>query len=93
MSDAYTIEVDYDPPKRPRVRVLGPKLRLARGKTRLPHVFPKGDLCLHVNGEWRPDQRISEFIIPWISFWLYFYETWLETGEWLGGGHEPDGVK
>jgi hypothetical protein len=25
-------------------------------------------------------------VIPWISEWLYFYELWLVTGEWLGGG-------
>jgi hypothetical protein len=34
--------------------------------------------------------RISEYIVPWISLWLFFYETWLITGEWLGGGHEPN---
>jgi hypothetical protein len=93
ISDAYTVQLEYDPPARPRVCVLRPELRLAEGKTKLPHVFAEGDLCLHLRGEWRPDQKISEFIIPWISFWLYFYEVWLETGEWLGGGHEPNGAK
>ena len=88
-SDIYTVQLDYDPPTRPRVRVLRPELRLAKGKTKVPHVFAEGDLCLHLKGEWRPDQRISEFIIPWISLWLYFYEVWLETGDWLGEGHEP----
>ena len=43
--------------------------------------------------DWRPDQKISEFIIPWIAVWLYFYEVWHITGEWLGGGHEPEGAK
>ena len=88
-SDRYTVELSYDVPVRPRVRVLQPELRLAPGYTKLPHVFPGNDLCLHVAGDWRPDQRISEFIVPWISFWLFFYEVWLATGEWFGGGHEP----
>ncbi len=88
-SERYTIEISYSVPSRPRVRVLRPRLRLAPGRIKLPHVFPENDLCLHVTGEWRPDQRISEFIVPWICFWLSFYETWLATGEWLGRGHEP----
>jgi hypothetical protein len=89
LSDAYTIELRYDFPKRPRIQVLKPALQLAPGHTRLPHVYEENDLCLHVPGEWRPDLRIDQFIVPWISFWLYFYEIWLATGEWLGGGHEP----
>jgi hypothetical protein len=89
IGDAYTVELEYDVPDRPRVHVLRPELRLAEGKTKLPHVFPGNELCLHLYTDWRPEQRISEFIVPWISVWLYFYEVWLITGEWLGGGHEP----
>jgi hypothetical protein len=62
---------------------------LAAGHAKLPHVFRENDLCLYLTGEWRPDLKISEYILPWISFWLFFYEVWLLTGEWLGGGHEP----
>lgn len=90
MSDAYTVELEYEVPRRPRVQVLRPQLTLAPGFTRLPHVFEGNELCLHLSGEWRPDLRISEYIIPWVSFWLYFYEVWRATGEWLGGGHEPN---
>jgi hypothetical protein len=88
-SDIYTIEVEHrgsDP--RPRVHVLRPELCLAPGRTKLPHVFKGKELCLHLAGEWRPHLKIAEFVVPWISFWLFFYETWLSTGEWLGGGHE-----
>jgi hypothetical protein len=88
-SDVYTIEILYTVQRRLRVRVLDPQLRLAAGKTKLPHVFEGNDLCLHLLGEWRPDLRISEFIVPWVSFWLCFYEFWRLTGDWLGGGHEP----
>ncbi len=88
-SDRYTIELEYRVPTRPSVRVVRPKLRLAAGHAKLPHVFEDNDLCLYLTGEWRPDLKISEYVIPWISFWLFFYEVWLLTGEWLGGGHEP----
>jgi hypothetical protein len=88
-NDKYTIRLFYDVPVRPQVRVLRPELKLAPGKTKLPHVFAGNDLCLHVLGDWRPDLRIAEFVVPWISLWLSFYEVWLATGEWFGGGHEP----
>jgi hypothetical protein len=88
-SDNYTVEIVYSVPVRPDVRVLSPPLQLAPGAAKLPHAFPNGDLCLHVTGDWRPDLQISEFIIPWISLWLVFYETWALTGEWHGGGHNP----
>jgi hypothetical protein len=88
-SDKYIIEIEYRVPTRPRVRVVRPQLKLAPGRTKLPHVFKENDLCLYLIGEWRPDLKISEYIIPWISLWLFFYEVWLVTGEWLGGGHEP----
>lgn len=94
LSDTYKVKVRYKIPDRPEVTVLSPTLRLAEGKKKLPHVFPPDwtNLCLHLSGEWSPDKPIV-WIIPWISFWLYFYETWLITGEWLGEGHEPSSSK
>ena len=32
---------------------------------------------------------ISETIMPWLALWLFHYEAWHATGEWLGGGQEP----
>jgi hypothetical protein len=92
-SNKYTIELRYQVPTRPKVRVTHPHLRLAAGHSRLPHVFDGDELCLYTLGEWRSDLKISEFIIPWVSLWLAFYEVWLITGEWLGGGHEPRSAK
>ena len=45
--------------------------------------------CLYSERQWRPDLRISEYIIPWIYVWLRFYEVWLATGYWEGGGTGP----
>jgi len=87
-SDKYFIDLQYTVPNRPHVRVLRPELKLAAGHKRLPHVFKGNDLCLYLTGEWRPHQKISEYIMPWVPFWLFFYEVWVLTGEWLGGGHE-----
>jgi hypothetical protein len=90
ISDEYTVELLYKIPGNPKVHVLLPKLRLASGCDRLPHVFKGNELCLYLEGQWRPDMRISHYIIPWISAWLRFYEVWLATGFWEGGGTHPD---
>lgn len=39
--------------------------------------------------EWKKYYFISETIVPWAIEWLFFYETWKITGEWLGGGEHP----
>jgi len=90
LSDTYTIQITYKVPGHPKVHVISPQLRLAPGYDRLPHVFSGNELCLYLAGEWRADMRISDFIIPWISLWLRFYEFWLATGSWEGGGTHPD---
>ena len=33
---------------------------------------------------------VADFIPPWVSTWLYFYEVWYATGNWHGGGTHPD---
>ena len=93
ISDIYTIELTYKVPTRPKVHVLEPKLQLAPGCERLPHVFDGNELCLYLAGEWRPEMRIAHAIIPWISAWLYFYEVWLATGSWEGGGTHPNALQ
>jgi hypothetical protein len=34
---------------------------------------------------------VATTIMPWLLLWLTFYELWLATGVWLGGGtvHSP----
>ena len=63
-----------------------------------PHIyFNKADpqspwLCLYDPEErfWSPEEYIAETIIPWASDWLFFFEGWLATGEWEGGGRHPE---
>jgi hypothetical protein len=88
MSDTYTVRITYHTPRRPVVEVIAPVLRALPGKP-IPHRFPDGDLCLHLNEEWTANLSIAHTIIAWAALWLFFYEAWLVTGEWEGGGHEP----
>jgi hypothetical protein len=66
-------------------------LKLAEGKTRLPHVYNgQMDICVHHPEEWTPSCLIADTIMPWISQWLRFYEVWQQTGSWEGEGTHPE---
>lgn len=60
-----------------------------------PHRYNKNlekrevELCLNMPIEFNYSLRIIDTIIPWIQEWLYYYEIWLATDEWRGGGHTP----
>lgn len=68
--------------------VVNPKIeKYTKGK-RTPHLYPNGSLCLYYprDCEWDYNDDWSDTLIPWTSLWLYYYEIWLETGKWVGGG-------
>jgi hypothetical protein len=93
MSDTYTIRVTYTVPRRPVVEVMSPVLK-ARPGERIPHTFPGKKLCLHLHEEWvAANTIIARTVIKWAALWLFFYEIWLITGKWEGGGHEPSTKK
>jgi hypothetical protein len=89
----YTLEIRYRIGMSPQVRILAPVLvRLPDNEEgQLPHVYPPSDdptLCLFdpMNHEWNASMRIAETTVPWGLDWLAFYELWLMTGKWTGGG-------
>lgn len=86
LSDTYHVRIEYSLSRRPVIYVLEPKLETRPGEP-LPHTFEDDTLCVHYPGEWTGDLPIEATIIPWISEWLLYYELWLATGKWLGGGH------
>jgi hypothetical protein len=74
------------------VDVLEPQLVGRNDDDKIPHTFRPGRICLHLREEWDATTYIHQTIVPWASLWLYYYELWQATGEWLGGGHEPQEV-
>jgi hypothetical protein len=90
ISDEYSVTVLYRPGLLPEVRAISPELKVREGFTDLPHVYPNGSLCLSVLGDWEPWMYVAEYIVPWTSEWLLFYEFWHATGFWYGGGTHPD---
>lgn len=80
-SPTYEVAIKYHIGGVPEVRVLSPQLHPCA-----PHLYEDGTLCLYWPEEWRwgRNAMIAETILPWTALWLYYYELWLDIGEWLG---------
>jgi hypothetical protein len=89
-SDIYEIEISYEVPCQPVIKVLTPRLSMWGDLKKQPHTFQDGSLCVHQTHEWHGNKLVATTIIPWTCLWLAFYETWRETGCWLGEGTHPD---
>ncbi|MCA1777684.1 MAG: hypothetical protein LC676_19355 [Loktanella sp.] len=76
----------------PDVRIVDPDLRLLAGRRDLPHIYHNPDrLCLYLpgTGQWDASKRLDLTIIPWTHLWLIYFEEWLASNEWKGGGQHP----
>ena len=87
-SVTYTVRVNHVTGHRPRVIIVDPALHAPEGR-KLQHVFPGDELCLYYDEFDARVDLLADTIVPWISEWLYFYEVWLTTDEWHGGGIHP----
>lgn len=84
----YCISVLYDGYMRPKVKVLHPVLAADP-----PHFYRKScTLCLYHprDFKWQRHKLIAREIMGWTAGWIYFYEGWLQTGEWLGPEADHD---
>lgn len=80
------------PGSAPDVHVLTPNLDvLARG-SKIPHTYASKAAGTHLclwwpkAREWVPQLKLGDTYIPWTAEWLYYFELWLASGEWTGGG-------
>jgi len=93
-SETYTVEISLGIKKGStiNVKVLSPKLARKDDGEAIPHMYSQTTLCLFMPKyrEFKRTDYISETIVPWTSLWLYYYELWHTTGEWLGGGEHPN---
>lgn len=94
LSDTYKLKVVYTLGLAPKVYIVSPMpLQMADGAKRLPHTYKnkegKQQLCLYLpgSGEWKSSMVIAYTVIHWAVQWMYYYEIWVSTGKWLGGGH------
>jgi|APSaa5957512622_1039677.scaffolds.fasta_scaffold100167_2 hypothetical protein len=95
-SRIYTIRIEFNG-RSPKVYVIDPKItEIARGR-KIPHLYnqEKQQLCLYYPkyGEWTTYKKISNTIVLWAFLWLYYFEIWVLTDKWEGGGKEPEPKK
>lgn len=93
LSGNYTLKIVYCQNMAwPNVFISDPKpLKLAEGAEKLPHCYDskKQQLCLFYPKyrEWDSSKLIATTIVHWALLWIVFYESWVITGKWYGGGH------
>lgn len=90
-SCVYNFKIHFKIGERPLIKITKPELKRNFKNEKIPHVYSDNELCLYYPKykEFTSKQPISDYIVPWISLWLYYYEIWHVTGEWLGGGFHP----
>ena len=78
----YTVKIIYRGDRNPRIYILNPVP--VEGA---PHIYPDTEsLCLYhpKNFRWHGSKLIADDIMGWTAGWIYFYEYWLQTGDWIG---------
>lgn len=99
----YRILLRYTIGSAPECIVLSPNLDELAGGKKIPHTYGHDaitkcrKLCLFLPKakipegpyEWRPQLKLSDTLMPWASLWLFYFEDWLFSDEWKGGGAHP----
>ena len=95
-SRKYSLDLSLKKNNAPRVLVRDPALMELSGGRRPPHTYlgEPPPLCLYrpKKQEWAPQLWLSETLLAWSGMWLVYFEDWLVTGEWSGGGEHPGDV-
>jgi len=88
LCNEYEVVIGYASGVRPYVCVTDPEPVAEAHGRRNPHLNGDGTVCLYdpEEGEWDDEKALALTIIPWTCEWLLFYEWWLATGTWEGGG-------
>jgi len=79
----------------PKIYVLKPDLSALAGSAQIPHIYPSEGPGIHLclwhpkKREWSPQMRLSETYLAWTAQWLWYFEDWLASGIWSGGGDHP----
>ena len=78
----------------PKVFILNDELHQISKSRNIPHLYDRDkiQLCLHYPSfkEFRADMPLCLSLIPWTYLWLSYYEEWLFSDEWKGGGKHPE---
>lgn len=88
----YRVKIECQVSSRPNVFVISPALVLESHGNKLTHIYSPNQPCIYSprSDEWTGTKFIADTIVPWAVLWLFYYEIWLATGEWCGGGVHPE---
>jgi hypothetical protein len=88
----YSYEIKYWFRDNIKIFIREPLIKTEINGKKVEHLYKDGSLCLFFPKAKEIDSKklIVDHIIPWISLWLFFYEIWLVTGNWKGGGIHPN---
>ncbi len=93
LSRCYDARIEYQQGKSPEVFIDAPDLTLLAEGQPLPHVYAESPtrLCLYLpgSGQWNDWMRLDLTMVPWTALWLFYFEEWLCSGAWAGGGQHP----
>jgi hypothetical protein len=93
LSRRYQVRLSYALGGAPQVLAISPDLVDLAAERRLPHVYSDKPvrLCLYLpaSGEWHARMSLAATVIPWTYLWFYYFEDWLESDVWRGGGQHP----
>jgi hypothetical protein len=92
-TEKYAVRISYRIGESPKVYVDKPALQRRKATEAIPHTYPGDRPCLFFppdDSEWSSRKIIAQTIVPWLTEWLFYYEAWLSTGTWQGGGVHPD---
>jgi hypothetical protein len=87
-SPVYRVRIIHSAHRPPRVYVDS-----HRFEQTCRHLYRDDQLCLYWPKRWwwTVGESLPETIVAWAALWLYFYELWQVTGEWLAPS-SPHGV-
>jgi len=92
----FKIKLLYNLQSSPQVFVVEPNLYDITGGEKPPHIYvfnqDETKLCLFYpsSGEWSSNKYLSDTIVPWACLWFMYFNGWMATGKWYGGGKHPE---
>jgi hypothetical protein len=93
LSREYSVRIEFAQGGVPETFVDAPDLQALAGDRTIPHLYDREPpkLCLYLprTYEWQSQMRLDQTVVPWSVLWLFFFEEWLLSNEWKGGGMHP----
>lgn len=93
LSRDYGVRIEFKQGGRPEIFVDDPDLHALAAGRPIPHLYQQKPprLCLYLprTYEWQRWMRLDQTVVPWIALWLFYFEEWLDSDDWKGGGMHP----